>query len=166
MKAEAVSGMTKSVDNPSGVVQGEFFTDGETFVFRLGGTPLSGTGANPQAAFEDLMRARSTAGGLTERLGELAREQAGETVRASVIRWSAAALIAFGVAGGAVAGGLALAPMAVAAIVDSSGERLSAWVEAMPPATQAKITRLLHGAESCAPAASPPPTVPPSRPRG
>jgi hypothetical protein len=60
------------------------------------------------------------------------------------------ALIAFGVVGGALAGGLALAPMAIAGVVDSSTARLETWVENLPPATEQKLSRLMHGEKDCA----------------
>lgn len=157
-----VCGMSEGIRPTGPVVQGEFFTDGESFVFRLAGTPLSGTGPSPQAAYDDLLRVRSASSGLVDRLQALAREQAGEKVRATVIRWSMAALIVFGVVGGALAGGLAMAPAAITAVTDAGGSRLIAWVEDMPPATERKIARLLHGDETCPGADAPARPLPPA----
>lgn len=104
----------------SRIIRGEFHTDGEMFVFTLAGTPLSGVGATPQAAFDDLMRVQAQAGDLPERLRELAREQAGAAERASLIRVVGAALVGLTIVGGALGGALALAPHVIADIVETT----------------------------------------------
>lgn len=112
--------MPESSQAESGrVVRGEFHTDGETFVFTLKDTPLSGVGTSPQAAFDDLMRVQAQAGALPERLRELAREQAGAAERASIIRLVGAALVGLTIVGGALGGALALAPHVIADIADT-----------------------------------------------
>src|SRR5262245_14992127 len=92
------------------VIKGEFCTDGKTFILTLAGTPLSGTGATASAAFENLMRTEASAGALSQRLKELARDQQGEQVRATVIRSSLMALIIFGVVAGTLVVTAAMVP--------------------------------------------------------
>lgn len=98
------------------VIRGEFHTDGETFVFTLAGTPLSGVGATPQAAFDALMRVEAQAGALPERLRDLAREQAGAAERASLIRLVGVLVVGLTIVGGALGGAAALAPRVAADI--------------------------------------------------
>jgi hypothetical protein len=101
------------------IVRGEFLTDGKTFVFRLKDLPLSGVGPTADAAFQDLVRVEAASGELGERLKALAADQAGELVRATVIRWLIIALIAFGVVGGGLVGAFALAPAVAQSISEA-----------------------------------------------
>lgn len=114
------------------VIRGRFHTDGETFVFVLEDTPLSGLGATPQAAFDDMMRVKAEAGALTERFRELARDQAGAAERASLLRLAGAALVGLTIVGGALGGAVALAPRVIADIVDTVNARESAAPQIAP----------------------------------
>jgi hypothetical protein len=109
-----------------GVVRGEFFTDGKTFVLRLEGTPLSGVGPTAQAAFDDLKRAQGTAGDFTEKLKLLAKDQQGEQVRAALIRSFATWLIALTLVGGFAAGMAAVAPRLAADFSDATIRMMAA----------------------------------------
>lgn len=82
------------------VVEGDFFTDGQTFLVRLRDTPLCGTGRTLDAAFADLMRVLEASGDFAGRLREMAQEQRSERLRASLLRMTAWVLIVFGVLGG------------------------------------------------------------------
>jgi hypothetical protein len=126
------------------VIEGEFSTDGRTFIFRLAGTPLSGVGNTPAAAFDDLMRADASAGGLPQRLRELARDQQGETVRATVIRIVMVCLIVFGVVGGSLVVAAALLPRVVADATVTTADRLSNWIDKMPPSAEERISKVLQ----------------------
>lgn len=128
-----IDDMTEPRKETSGVIRGEFFTDGKTFIFQLAGTPLSGSGDSPQAAFDDLLRTEAASGSLGDRLKDLARDQAGERTRATVVAWSMAALIAFGVLGAAMVGALALVPMAVAGVAETTGKELAKQAAAASP---------------------------------
>jgi hypothetical protein len=146
-------------DTAPALIQGEFFTDGKTFVFKLAGTPLSGTGATPEAAYNDLMRVQGAAGDLNQRLRDLAREQRGEATRASVIRMTAIAMIAFGVVGAALIGGGALAPKVIADVAEVSSGKMATWVDSLTPEQEQKFARIFGG--KCAPAEiAPPPAKP------
>lgn len=101
------------------VIRGEFHTDGETFIFTLADTPLSGVGPTPQAAFDSLMQATSHAGALPGRLRELAREQASAADRASLMRLIGAVLVGLTIAGGMLGGALVLAPYVIADVIDT-----------------------------------------------
>ena len=48
-----------SEDKCTAIVKGNFVTDGETFIFCMEGTPLSGVGRTASAAFEDLVRCKA-----------------------------------------------------------------------------------------------------------
>lgn len=104
--------MTKASQSnaDAGVVSGEFFTDGATYVMRFKGSPISGVGPNPQAAYEDLVRAQSATGELAQKLDMLARDQQSEQVRASLIRAVSTWLIVLTVLGGVTAGVAAVSP--------------------------------------------------------
>jgi hypothetical protein len=142
------------------VIKGEFCTDGKTFIFSLAGTPLSGTGNTASAAFEDLMRTEASAGALSQRLKELARDQQGEQVRATVIRSSLMALIVFGVIAGTLVVTAAMVPRVATDLTKVTLSRLDDWIERMPPSTEQRITGLLQRAgtlmrasEACPPPA-------------
>jgi hypothetical protein len=132
------------------VINGEFFTDGKTFVFRLAGTPLSGTGTTAAAAFEDLMRAEASTGGLTHRLKELARDQQGEAVRATVVRTAMVGLVALGIVAGALFGAAVMLPRVVASVTDSTTARLDRWLDQMPPTTKDRIAEIIQRAGALA----------------
>lgn len=141
------------------IVRGEFCTDGKTFILTLTGTPLSGTGNTPSAAFEDLMRTQASAGALSQRLKELARDQQGERVRATVIRCSLAALIVFGVVAGTLVVTAAMLPRVASDLTEVTTLRLSNWLERMPPSTEKRIASILQrvgslmrASEGCSPA--------------
>lgn len=154
--------MSESHENKvsSGLIKGDFFTDGRSYVFRLTGTPLSGIGATPSEAFDDLMRVNAACGGLAQKLEELAREQHGETVRAAVVRMTMIGLIAFGVTGGALVGAAALAPRVVGDITEIFTHRLGHWLDTMSPTQREGLARLTQDAteavaEGCEAPASP-----------
>jgi len=109
-----------------GVIKGEFFTDGKTFALRIHGLPISGVGASPQAAFDDLLRAEAAAGDLPERLRAIARDQAGEHVRATLIRVVATTLIVLTLLGGLVAGIATVAPKIATDLGDVSLRMMNA----------------------------------------
>ena len=91
------------------VIKGEFVTDGETYVLRIAGTPLTGTGPSADAAFADLMDTRAQTGAFAERLEQVAREQESDAVRATVVRWVIIAFIVFGAVGGVLVAAASLA---------------------------------------------------------
>jgi hypothetical protein len=126
------------------VIKGEFCTDGKTFILTLAGTPLSGTGSTASAAFEDLMRAETSAGALPQRLKELARDQQGERVRATVIRSSLVALTVFGVVAGIMVVTAAMLPRVAVDVAAVTVSRLNAWADNMPPNHQKRISDLLQ----------------------
>jgi hypothetical protein len=149
-----------------GVIRGELFTDGTTFIITLAGTPLSGTGASADAAYADLMRASDAAGDLRGRLEAMAREQQGEIVRATVIRWIMIALICFGVVGGALAGAAAIAPSIAVNMTEAGAKTLSRYAKSKPEAFKTLSSLLGHSSglpASAAPAA--PASSAPSSPR-
>jgi hypothetical protein len=111
--------MTAKATDRGQVISGEFHTDGEKYIFTLGGTPLSGIGNTPGAAFDDLMRVTEQAGDLPYRLRELAREQTAAAERASLIRLIGAILVGLTIAGGMLGGAMVLAPQVIADVVDT-----------------------------------------------
>jgi hypothetical protein len=127
-----------------GVIAGEFFTDGNTFVFQLAGTPLSGTGSTPSAAFEDLLRVESTAGPLSKTLKDLGRDQQGEQVRATVIRMSMIGLIVFGVIAGTLAATAAMLPRVAGDMSQIAASRLETWLVQLPPSSEERIGRFFQ----------------------
>jgi hypothetical protein len=122
------------------LVKGDFVTDGKTFIFRLEGTPLSGVGNSPAAAFEDLVRVRGATGPLADQLRDLTRDQQDEKVRATVIRMALVGLIVFGVVGGGLFGAAAIFPRVVADTSELTVTQISRWVENMPAEKQEKIS--------------------------
>jgi hypothetical protein len=126
------------------LIKGDFVTDGEMFVFRLAGTPLSGVGASAAAAFEDLVRVRGETALLAERLQELARDQQDEQVRSTVVRMAMIGLIAIGVVGGALFGAAAIFPRVVADTSELTISQISRWVENMPIEKQEKLSRAIE----------------------
>jgi hypothetical protein len=126
------------------IITGDFFTDGKTFVFRLAGTPLSGTGETPTAAFQDLMRVRTSGSTLSQRLKELARDQQGERVRATVIRATMTGLIVLGVAAGALVTASGMAPRVAGAVAWSVTTGFDKWLDRMTPEQEAKLATLLQ----------------------
>jgi hypothetical protein len=126
------------------VIRGEFCTDGKTFILTLAGTPLSGTGGTASAAFEDLVRTDVSTGALSQRLKELARDQQGEQVRATVIRSSLTALTVFGVVAGIMVVTAAMLPRVMVDVAAVTVSRLNAWADNMPPDHQKRISELLQ----------------------
>jgi hypothetical protein len=126
------------------IIKGEFFTDGATFVFRLNGTPFSGTGDTPGAAFDNLLQTKAAAGALPERLAEFEREQDGERVRAALIRTSGIGIIVLGLFGGLIFGTAAMLPRVVGNVTDMTTQRLSNWIDNMPPATEQRLAGFLQ----------------------
>ena len=156
-------------DEPeSGLVTGDFVTDGATFVFRAKGTPFSGIGKSPTEAFQDLMRVSEQAGPLSERLRQLARDQQGEKVRLSIIRMTTIALMVFGVVGGSLVVTAALVPKVAADVGMASLKKLSHWIEDMPPEQQEKLSRAIQRVgnlvRGSGPAGDSPASPPNSRP--
>jgi hypothetical protein len=132
-----------SVKQESSLIKGNFVTDGETFVFRLAGTPISGIGKSATAAFEDLVRVSGDAAPLADRLRELARDQEDEKVRATVIRMAMVGLIVLGVVGGALFGAAAIFPRVVADTSELTIRQLSRWVQDMPIEKQEELSRAI-----------------------
>ncbi len=111
----------------SGVIRGEFFTDGKTFIFQLAGTPLSGSGDSPQSGASTTCCGPSAAAGVA---GDRLRDSgAGPGRRADA-----------GDGGRLVDGrpdrlrrrrrrhgrrALALVPMAVAGVAETTGKQLA-----------------------------------------
>jgi hypothetical protein len=156
--------MNAPPDNPdeAEVIKGDFFTDGKTFILRLADTPLSGTGATAQEAFENLMSTQQSAGALTGRIKALARDQQGETLRTAIIRMTLAGLIVFGVIGGALVTAASMAPKVAADIATSTAVGLINWLDGLTPAREEKLTILLKRVrtllgepEACQPSTSP-----------
>jgi hypothetical protein len=122
------------------VVRGDFVTDGETFIFRLEGTPLSGVGRSASAAFDDLIRVQDETQPLTARLKELERDQQDEGVRATIVRMSMVGLIVFGVVGGALFGTAALLPRVIADTSETVMTKTASWLEDMPVEKQQRLS--------------------------
>jgi hypothetical protein len=125
------------------LIKGDFFTDGETFVFRLAGTPISGVGNSAATAFEDLVRVSGETAPLADRLRELARDQQDETVRATVIKFAMVGLILFGVVGGALFGAAAMLPRVVADTSETTVTEVARWIENMPAEKQEGLARAM-----------------------
>lgn len=126
------------------IIQAEFVTDGKTFVIRLAGTPFSGLGDSPGAAFDNLMQTKASAGALPQRVSALAREQEGAKVRTTLIRVAAVGIIIFGLFGGLLLGAAAMLPRVAADVTHTTAQRLSHWLENMPPASEDKLRRLIQ----------------------
>ncbi|HEY0941159.1 MAG TPA: hypothetical protein VGE08_13750 [Steroidobacter sp.] len=151
-------------DQEADLIQGEFFTDGKTFVFRLKDTPLSGTGNSPAEAFQDLVRVDAAAGALKHKLQTLQREQRGELVRATIIRMTMIGLITFGVLGGALVGAAALAPRVIADMVQITTEKLGNRLAAMSPEQERSIGHLVQKLSALCNAPTATPEMPASAP--
>jgi hypothetical protein len=144
------------------VLKGEFFTDGSKFVLRLAGAPFAGIGDTPSAAFADLIRAKDSAGGLAQRLTDLARDQQGERVRAAVVRAVMAALIVVGVTAGALVTAAGMAPKVMSRVSASVLDELKRSLEELPPSSERKIAdtlRRLQGLQACRQTEVPAPDV-------
>lgn len=126
-----------------GVIRGAFHTDGKTFVFTLADVPLSGVGATPQAAFDDLMAAQARAGDLPARLEALAREQHGAGDRRTIVRLIGIGLIALTVIGGALGGAVALAPRVVADIARTTLDKVNEWASELTPEERRNLRDIL-----------------------
>jgi hypothetical protein len=126
------------------VVKGEFITDGKTFVFHLPGTPFSGIGSTPADAYQDLMRIGAQTDQLSKRMKELARDQQGEIVRATIIRMSMIGLIVFGVVGGALFGAAAIFPRVAADISENTITQIARWIDDLPADRQEKISHAVQ----------------------
>jgi hypothetical protein len=109
-----------------GVIRGEFFTDGKTFILRLADTPLSGVGATVQEAFDNLASNHAAAATLPSRIRALAREQQSESARVAIIRIIMAGLIAVGIVAGAIITTAAIAPRVMTEMATSAIDGLSA----------------------------------------
>jgi hypothetical protein len=132
---------TDTAKTESAIVQGEFFTDGTKFIFRLAGLPYSGVGDTPSAAFEDLMRVERQGAPLTSVLRQHARDLEGEAVRKTIIRWVAVGLIVFAVLAGGLVGTAALLPRVVADVGGLALTHLSHSLDTMSPEREAEIAR-------------------------
>jgi hypothetical protein len=128
-------------DSELAMVAGEFFSDGKTFVFRLAGTPLTGIGETPSAAFEDLMRVDAKTAPLSALMRERARDQQGEITRAAIIRMTMIGLIIFAVLGGAIVATAAIAPRVAVDVGGLALTRLVHSLDDMSPQHQAELTR-------------------------
>jgi len=134
--------MTGNPKNETTIIQGEFFSDGKTFVFRLAGTPLSGVGATASAAFDDLMRIDAETAPLSTLILERARDLEGETVRATIVRTAMIGLIVFAVLGGAIVATAALVPRVVSDVGSLALTRLVKSVDNMTPEQEAELSRV------------------------
>jgi hypothetical protein len=109
-----------------GVIRGEFFTDGKTYILRLADTPLSGVGATAKEAFDNLASNQAMAATLPSRIRTLAREQQSESTRVAIIRTIMAGLIAVGIVAGAIITTAAIAPRVMTEMATSAIDGLSA----------------------------------------
>lgn len=134
--------MNTDARNDAALVQGEFFSDGKTFVFRLAGTPFSGVGDTPSAAFEDLMRVDAQTRPLSVLIRDRARDQQGDAVRATIVRTAMIGLIVLAVLGGAIAATASILPSVVADIGGAALTHLADSVDTMSPKRQAEISRV------------------------
>ena len=121
--------ITGNPKNETAIIQGEFLSDGKTFVFRLAGTPFSGVGKTASAAFDDLMRVEAETAPLSTLIRERARDLEGETVRATIVRMTMIGLIVFAVLGGAIVGTAALVPRVVSDVGGVALTRLAKSVD-------------------------------------
>jgi hypothetical protein len=126
------------------VVRGAFHTDGKTFVFTMADVPLSGVGATPQAAFDDLMAAYARAGDLPARLEAMSREQAGAADRRAIIKLIGIGMIALTVIGGALGGAVALAPRVVADVAQTTLEKVNEWASELTPEERRNLRDILN----------------------
>lgn len=126
------------------VVRGAFHTDGKTFVFSMADVPLSGVGATPQAAFDDLMAAYARAGDLPARLEAMSREQAGASDRRAIIKLIGIGMIALTVIGGALGGAVALAPRVVADVAQTTLEKVNEWASELTPEERRNLRDILN----------------------
>ncbi|HTI02924.1 MAG TPA: hypothetical protein VL752_18410 [Acidisoma sp.] len=126
------------------LVRGEFFTDGRKFVFRFAGMPLSGIGDTPGAAFDDLMRAEAETAPLSARMRALARDQAGEAVRAQIVRFAAIALILLGIVGGTLAASAVLAPSVITDLGALATAKVIGSMEALTPEREAALRKAVQ----------------------
>ena len=136
--------MTDTATNESAVVQGEFFTDGTKFIFRLAGLPYSGVGDSPSAAFDDLMRVERQGAPLTSILRQHARDLEGEATRKLIIRWVSIGLIVFAILAGTLVATAALLPKVVADVGGMALTHLSHSLDTMSPEREAEIARAAH----------------------
>jgi hypothetical protein len=132
---------TDTAKNEPAVVQGEFFTDGTKFIFRLAGLPYSGVGDSPSAAFEDLMRVERQGAPLTSILRQHARDVEGEATRKLIIRWVSIGLIIFAILAGSLVATAALLPKVVADVGGTALTHLSHSLDTMSPEREAEISR-------------------------
>jgi len=130
-----------------GVIRGTFHTDGKTFVFTLADVPLSGVGATPQAAFDDLMAAQARAGDLPARLEAMAREQHGAGDRRTIVRLIGIGLIALTVIGGTLGGAVALAPRVVADVARTTLDKVNEWASELTPEERRNLRDILDAPE-------------------
>lgn len=126
------------------VVRGAFHTDGKTFVFTMADVPLSGVGATPQAAFDDLMAAYARAGDLPARLEAISREQAGAADRRAITKLIGIGMIALTVIGGALGGAVALAPRVVADVAQTTLEKINDWASELTPEERRNLRDILN----------------------
>jgi len=132
---------TDTATNESAIVQGEFFTDGKKFIFRLAGLPYSGVGDSPSAAFEDLMRVEREGAPLTSILRQHARDLEGEATRKLIIRWVSIGLIIFAILAGGLVATAALLPKVVADVGGMAITHISHSLDTMSPEREAELTR-------------------------
>lgn len=134
------------------VIRGEFHTDGATFVFKLDGTPFSGVGATPQAAFDDLLAVEQRAGDLPQALAALAREQASAVERRTIVRLVGAAVVGLTIVGGALGGAVALAPRVVADVAQTTLAELNEWAAELTPEERRSLSEIVNPPAEEAPA--------------
>jgi hypothetical protein len=146
------------------MIDGEFFTDGKTFVFRLTGTPFSGMGSDPSSAFKDLLRVESEGSDFAQRFRALARDQQSEAVRATIVRYSIIGLITLSVVEGSLLAAAAMLPHVAADVSAAVYSGLTSKIVEMPPDKEEKLVRFLQriqtsvraNSDSCPQAAHPP----------
>jgi hypothetical protein len=123
------------------IVQGEFFTDGTKFIFRLAHLPYSGVGDSPSAAFEDLMRVEQQSAPLTSILRQHARDLEGEATRKLIIRWVSIGLIVFAILAGGLVATAALLPKVIADVGGMAITHVSHSLDTMSPEREAELSR-------------------------
>lgn len=135
---------TDTAANEPAIVQGEFFTDGKKFIFRLAGLPYSGVGDSPTAAFEDLMRVEREGAPLTSALRQQARDLEGEATRKLIIRWVSIGLIIFAILAGTLVATAALLPKVIADVGGMAIHHISHSLDTMSPEREAELSRAAH----------------------
>jgi len=148
-------------DEADSVIRGEFFSDGATFVLKLADTPLSGAGASPDKAYENLLKATADAGDLTVRLKRLARDQQDERTRQTLIRSLMTSLVVLGVIGGGIIVSAGFLPKIFAEAHLGPADQLTRMLDNLDPDRERKLAGVLTRLDALVarPAAACPPAA-------